>query len=122
MPSLLWTPTWRGVLRCMSCVLDAASIMEGDISTYALQKSKFFLDSVCVSHVTNMIEGKTYRVTAREPDQNKSTKRESESTTRKPWASLWPLASPTPRPHVFQLDKFVRHILGGAVCTWFGRK
>ena len=29
-----------------------------------------------MSHVTNMIEGKTYRVTAREPDQNKSTKRE----------------------------------------------
>jgi len=36
----------------------------------------------------NMIEGKTYCVTAREPDQNKSTKRERESTIRKPWASL----------------------------------
>jgi len=35
-----------------------------------------------------MIEGKTYRVTAREPGQNKSMKRERESTTRKPWASL----------------------------------
>jgi hypothetical protein len=55
--------------------------------------TKFFLDSVCVSHVTNMIEGKTYHVTACEPDQNKSTKIERESTTRKPWASLAMAAS-----------------------------
>ena len=83
----------------------------------------FFIDPVCVSHVTNMIQGKTYRVTAREPDQNKSTKRERESTTRKSWASLArPLASPMPRPHVFQLDKFARHILCDAVCAWFDRK
>jgi len=41
-----------------------------------------------MSHVMNMIEGKTYRVTAREPDKNKSMKRERKSTTRKPWASL----------------------------------
>ena len=34
----------------------------------------------------------------------------------------WPLASPMPRPHVFRLDKFIRHILGDAVCAWFGRK
>jgi len=27
-----------------------------------------------------------------------------------------------PRPHVFRLDKFIRHILGDAVCAWFGRK
>ena len=65
----------------------------GSLSTYARQKPKFFLDSVCVSHVTNMIEGKIYHVTAREPDQNKSTKRERESTTRKPWASLAVAAS-----------------------------
>ena len=55
--------------------------------------TKFVLDSVCVSHVTNMIEGKKYHVTAREPDQNKSTKIERESTTRKPWASLAVAAS-----------------------------
>jgi len=41
-----------------------------------------------MSHTTNMIEGKTYCVTARESNQNKSMKREKESTTRKPWASL----------------------------------
>ena len=58
------------------------------LSTYARQKSKFFLDSVCMSHVTDMIEGKTYRVTTHEADHNKSTKRERESTTRNPWASL----------------------------------
>jgi len=29
----------------------------------------------------------------------------------------WPLASPMPRPHVFRLDKFIRHILGDAVCA-----
>jgi len=34
----------------------------------------------------------------------------------------WPLASPMPRPHVFRLDKFIRNILGNAVCAWFGRK
>ena len=70
-----------------------------------------------------MIEGKTYRVTAREPNQNKSMKRVIESTTRKLWALLAVAVSVAmPRPRVFQLDKFVRHILGDAVCTWFSRK
>jgi hypothetical protein len=69
----------------------------------------------------NKNEGKTYCMTAREPDQNKSTKRESESTTQKPWVSLAVATSVTyAPPHVFQLNKLVRHILGDAVCAWFG--
>ena len=34
----------------------------------------------------------------------------------------WPLASPMPHPHVFWLVEFIRHIMGNAVCAWFGRK
>ena len=31
-------------------------------------------------------------------------------------------ASPMTRPHVFWLVEFIRHIMGDAVCAWFGRK
>ncbi len=80
-------------LRSFSCIYAERGFSPNPLFSGAPS----LFPSVCVSHVTNMIEGKTYSVTAREPNQNKSTKRESESTTRKPRALLWPLASPMPR-------------------------
>jgi hypothetical protein len=59
------------------------------VSTYARQKSKFFLDSVCVSHVTNVMEQKnvSHDQLVSPTKIPKSKKRERESTTWKPWAS-----------------------------------
>ena len=61
-----WGGPDRALWTAQSFALHAAS--KATLPSYARQKSKFFLDSVCASHVTNMIEEKTYCVTACEPD------------------------------------------------------
>ena len=102
-PPIQCLPVLHPTLLCVSIFDFRESLPR--LSTYARQKSKFFLDSVCVSHVTKLIEGKTYHVTER-----KERERAQHGNHGRHWP--WQLELPMPCPHMFQLNKFVLHILG----------
>ena len=75
---------------------------------------------VCSNHVMNVIYKNEPRDHLVSPTKKKE--RERAQNGNHGHRRSWPLESPMPRPHVSRLNKFIRHILGDAVCDWFGRK